>query len=138
MSKDRNGLRVGDRVNVTAERTVTEKAQDAKVVWVSDDDSGIRIEDANGKREYVLYRSGGANDGTYSTGTFRNAPLVSVEKIEPPVEVFKAGDTVRSKGSPNFIFTVGRYGYLDHMNGIWNANPEQKFDSRYYEKVTLS
>lgn len=41
----------------------------------------------------------------------------SIEKIEPPVEVFKAGDVVRAKGSPEYVYAVAKDGYLSLAPG---------------------
>ena len=61
---------------------------------------------------------------------------VEFEKVEPPVEVFKPGDVVRHKTARRFTFALGKYGYLDIVNGVWNDRPNE-FTSESYEKVDL-
>lgn len=68
---------------------------------------------------------------------YEDASLVSIEKIEPPVETFGPGDTVRDKRDPEFVFVIGRDGYLDMYNdGIWNEGTHP-FTSENYERVIV-
>lgn len=60
-----------------------------------------------------------------------------IEKLEPPVEVFKPGDVVRSKGSPRFRFALYEGGYVDLVNGLNNEGCVTKFTSADYEKIDL-
>lgn len=77
-----------------------------------------------------------------------DSSVVSIEKIEPPVEVFKPGDRVRSKAS-GAEFTLGEDGYLAHRNPArephysrWmdyrvTATQPSHFTSQKYERVEL-
>lgn len=64
--------------------------------------------------------------------------VVSVEKIDPPVEVFGPGDMVRRKGR-RYVYSLGHDGYFDHTTGYYfNANIDQEpFTSEAYERVNL-
>lgn len=62
---------------------------------------------------------------------------IEFEKIEPPVEVFKPGDTVRDRNARDYIFTIGRSGYLDHLNALWNPGDHEPFTSKEFERVSL-
>lgn len=79
--------------------------------------------------------------------------VVSVEKIEPPVEVFGPGDVVRSISQPDYVYLVrpnNRYIYLrthhDHHDhdapnvlvGREFGPASFGFTSKYYERVDLS
>lgn len=91
-----------------------------------------------GEVTYLARHGFSVGDGTANNYITAHAEhVVSVEKIEPPVEVFKKGDTVRSLNSHSYVFTIGRDGYFDHYNGIFNPN-SPPFTSRYFERVTLS
>lgn len=69
--------------------------------------------------------------------------VVRVEKIEPPVEVFKPGDRLRRKGwgDAAFEITLSEDGYLQHfVTGrtayyAYDANNPTEFSSKDYEKV---
>lgn len=65
---------------------------------------------------------------------------VKVEKIEPPVEVFKPGDLVRDK-EEGWVFAIGEGGYL-RTDDRYGARAFQQsghvFTSKNYEKVELS
>ncbi|HET6915106.1 MAG TPA: hypothetical protein VFH56_03360, partial [Acidimicrobiales bacterium] len=54
--------------------------------------------------------------GNASHEIFTNQSDVKVEKIEPPVEVFKPGDLIRHKGS-QVTFLVTSEGYVDMTSG---------------------
>lgn len=64
--------------------------------------------------------------------------IVSIEKVEPPVEVFRRGDVVRSKADTECVFALAQNGYIDLLNGIWNTCRSGRFTSKDYERVTLS
>ena len=66
---------------------------------------------------------------------FADAGLVSVEKIEPPVEVFKPGDVVRGKVFGH-VFTIADDGYVSHSTGAFRPGYNE-FNSVGYEKVSL-
>lgn len=65
--------------------------------------------------------------------------VVSVEKLEPPVEVFKPGDVVRSKGGYDLWFiTRGGYAYANGPNaGAHFEDGGEPFTSQLYEKVDI-
>lgn len=69
--------------------------------------------------------------------------VVSIEKIEPPVEVFKPGDVVRAKWNDSFLYSLGRDGYFSHSSALWfpyenSITQEKDFTSRAYERVELA
>ena len=59
---------------------------------------------------------------------------VTVEKIEPPVVVFKPGDRVRDKAATADHFLVLNKGYVDLTNNIYNEQ-DFKFTSEHFERV---
>lgn len=59
---------------------------------------------------------------------------IVVEKIEPPVEVFKPGDRVRDKVATDYHFLVLNKGYVDLTNNIYNED-DYKFTSGHFERV---
>lgn len=61
--------------------------------------------------------------------------IISIEKIEPPVEVFKPGDVVRGKVFGH-VFTIADDGYVSHSTGAFRPGYNE-FTSRGYEKVSL-
>lgn len=61
---------------------------------------------------------------------------LSIQKIEPPFEVFGPGDRVRHKNIPDYQYTIGHGGYFDHVNNLWNVS-KTKFTSETYERVEL-
>jgi hypothetical protein len=76
--------------------------------------------------------------------TRREAVVASIEKIEPPVTVFKrgavlAGNYQDGPGRPEFMLTDR--GYVDLINGIaYDEKPEwiaRAFTSRRYHEVSL-
>lgn len=78
------------------------------------------------------------NDATAWLGELRH-DLVTVEKIEPPVEVFKTGDLVRSIDSRNYYLITDK-GYLEMNKGIRGQhNPLGSivFTSKNYERVSF-
>ena len=74
--------------------------------------------------------------GKYFTFAWVDPGAATIEKIEPPVEVFRPGDVVRHKTAGRFTFALGKFGYLDIVNGVWNDRPNE-FTSESYEKVDL-
>lgn len=71
---------------------------------------------------------------------FEDTGLVSIEKLEPPVEYFKPGDVVRYKGlNGEYVFVLGKRGYFDLHNAVWNEGESNldQFTSERYEKVSL-
>lgn len=64
------------------------------------------------------------------------ADTVTVEKIEPPVEVFKPGDRLRYKGRwSGYEITVADRGYLQHFTdgSVEFFTTPTKFTSEKYE-----
>lgn len=91
-------------------------------------------------------------EGDYLDGVIKAGPsfwiyrngisaIRSIEKIEPPVEVFEPGDTVRSK-SGGFLYSIGSDGYFSHPARHffeWGYGiGEKHFTSKDYERVNLS
>lgn len=69
--------------------------------------------------------------------------VVSIEKIEPPVEVFKPGDVVRSKDHPELVYLLdGEDGYSVFQYGkgglVYHGANNRRFTSRRYERVELA
>lgn len=66
---------------------------------------------------------------------------LSIEKIEPLVEVFKPGDVVRSKSIARFRYVIGRDGYFSFQGNDFREHDEdfmeQNFTSERYERVEL-
>lgn len=112
----------GDRVRVTFEGTWD---YDPTSVWGAS--AGVNV---------------GGGYKLYERHTLDRAR--AIERIEPPVEVFKPGDRLRptSNGIPCEI-TLGSDGYLQHFigrpGGVWFyeyvANERESFNSTRYEKV---
>lgn len=91
--------------------------------------------------------------GVYSDGDLRiesvehyssdlaHEGIVSIEKIEPPVEVFKPGDVVRSKEHPSLRYVIGCDGYFSFQGNDFRDHAESfledAFTSERYERVTL-
>lgn len=92
-------IKVGDRVKVTFDGAVTH---------VDDSGTSCLVERGGGSMPIVTW-----------------IPTGAVEKIEPPVEVFKIGDRVRAIDSPDIEFTIGTDGYLAHFKDRteWKAWP---------------
>lgn len=70
------------------------------------------------------------------------ADKVTVEKVEPPVEVFKPGDRLRRTDFGGYEITLGTQGYLQHppLSGEsryteYGADPDDFFNSKNFEKV---
>ena len=68
--------------------------------------------------------------------------VVSVEKVEPPVEVFGPGDTVRRKNTrPAYIYSLGHEGYFSHQVNYfreWSSGTNNtEFTSKHYERLDL-
>lgn len=82
----------GDRVRVVLEGEVSEVWHSGRFVLQSDDDA-VEI-------GFSADRVEGFN--------------VSIEKIEPPVEVFQPGDVVRSILFPEHVYRLGNGGYYSH------------------------
>lgn len=73
--------------------------------------------------------------------------VVSIEKIEPPVEVFGPGDVVRQRSHPGNIKALydesdGRCRWLQvtdsHYPAGYLSNSHSRFTSKHYERVNLS
>lgn len=105
-------FRVGDRVRVTMEGVV----RAANEVFVSvNDDEGKWLGEVNYLKN-------------------------SVEKIEPPVEVFKPGDVVRHKETQTLYLITEHGGSVSLGDGrvySRSASPSKGFTSEYWEKVDL-
>lgn len=73
----------------------------------------------------------------YSEGS----AIVSVERIEPPVIVFKPGDVVQDKTNPRWKYAIGKKGYTQLSDGSYFADGEpfiqNEFTSKGYELVSL-
>lgn len=70
---------------------------------------------------------------------FNDHGLVSIEKLEPPVEVFKPGDVVRSIERPENVYALGYKQYLaiGPKNTLGQGQPHEvgEFTSKHYELV---
>ena len=64
--------------------------------------------------------------------------VISIEKLEPPVTVFKPGDTVRNKKLHEFIYTVAENGYYDHYAACVFTDGEESFTSETYELILFA
>lgn len=106
---------------------------------------------ANGERVRVVYEgevSSSDDVGFTVEGElpvlWEDQSLVSIEKIEPPVEVFGPGDVVRSKNGTG-TRALGKTGYirLDREVGAFFAYGSEfakslsDFTSKNYERVEL-
>ena len=104
----------GDRVRVVIE---------GEVYHVAEDRFGVGDDPLDG-RGNIIYPDKGH--------------VVSVEKLEPPVEVFKPGDVVRYKFGPRrYVYTIATGGYVDHEDGVYLDAAGDLFTSRSYEKIDL-
>jgi hypothetical protein len=70
---------------------------------------------------------------------------VSVEKIEPPVEVFGPGDVVRRLVDRDYVYALGDNGYTNlTLQHVYTYNDDLRsfnaddFTSKSFERVTLS
>lgn len=108
-------IKKGDRVKVTIEGEVANTTTHDYVVGIG----GHNAVFARNPRDYT----------------------VTVEKIEPPVEVFKPGDVVRDKGVPDFLYSIGPSGYTQLSDGShfkWDSClGSDHFTSREFEKVNI-
>lgn len=107
---------VGDHVRVVLEGEVTSTPN-----YCPD----FKLTDGNGGEQWVQPQF---------------AVTASVEKIEPPVEVFEVGARIRRVWfGPYYEVTIGNDGYLHHQGGRaeWR-NGATRFTSKHYERVTLS
>jgi hypothetical protein len=111
----------GDRVRVTFDGAVTDAPTFVKRLRVTTDDHkyGVR-------------------------GSLAWVEVEHVEKIEPPVEVFKPGDRLRRKGWEGaYEITLGSEGYLQHLTSggvsysTYTASPREFFNSENFDKVDL-
>lgn len=69
-------------------------------------------------------------------------PGAMVEKIEPPVEVFKPGDVVRVRGweGEGGLLHLAHGGYINEYHTLFQRDREwmeKEFTSERYEKVDL-
>lgn len=104
--------RPGDRVRVTTE---------GEVSWVS----------AAGAFEV------GRDDQAVYFKPGNQPSVVSIEKIEPPVTVFKPGQTVRGKRS-GLLYSLGEGGFWSHTyNKFYQTGGDPRFTSKSYELVDL-
>lgn len=104
---------------------------------------------AHNNGTYTVVRS--ADDQDHWLAEYRNLLVgegVTVEKIEPPVEVFKPGDVVRALDQPDYVYLVrpdGKYIYLrttpdaglDLLIGREFGPMGLQFTSERYERVDL-
>ena len=74
------------------------------------------------------------------TMPLRSRENVTLEKIEPPVEVFQRGDVVRHRQTGN-TYTLTNDGYVSHTTGaVWMDGAgwrDSQFTSERYERVEL-
>lgn len=100
----------GDRVRVVLE---------GEVSWADVEQFDVRAEDNRLLASVLLGRG------------------ASIEKIEPPVEVFKPGDVVRSKWFPSYLYLINDSGYsYVGGNGSYRSI-DHTFTSKDYEKVSI-
>jgi len=110
----------GDRVKVTLEGEVTRVLD----IEPGSEEVELRVEH-NGRASYVY------------------TDMATVEKVEPPVEVFGPGDVVRDRVYHNLVYTLGSDGYYSHRRDVWRANgsPDHwkagPFTSESYERVSV-
>lgn len=102
----------GDRVRVVMEGEVT---------WTSSESGRFTLESQN----TVLPRA---------------EHVVSIEKLEPPVRVFKPGDRLRRKSGAPYEITLTDTGYVQHVsnhNGHhdYSDTDEEWFNSDNFELV---
>ena len=103
----------GDRVRVVLEGEVTSEGRPG-TFWISVADRYGWDNHINPEAEHV----------------------VSIEKIEPPVETFGPGDTVRHKRFQGLVYSIGRDGYYAHQAQVWRPGvPGDEFTSESYERV---
>lgn len=78
------------------------------------------------------------SDGRFNR--FSEKADITVEKIEPPVEVFKPGEVIRHKGS-GVVLALAEVGFLniDHKRfyRYVDAGHPEHFTSEHYERVVL-
>lgn len=73
-----------------------------------------------------------------------DSDTVTIEKLEPPVEVFKPGDRLRRKGLGNYEITLGDEGYLQHLASgrtvyaKYGADAPDFFNSENFEKLNIA
>ena len=108
-------IKKGDRVRVALEGVV-QRTFDNGNLWLESSDFGTAI------------------DGTH---------VISVEKIEPPVEVFKPGDVVRSLATGSYWY-LATNGYVRMTSAdfpepveFYEYTDSTEFTSDEYEKVDL-
>lgn len=93
-------------------------------------------------REGQCFNIGHSPGGMYVTPHTEH--VVSVEKLEPPVEVFGPGDIVRPKDIGHIVYMLGR----NHYSYVYTGPGEgevirarfydtERFTSERYEKVNL-
>lgn len=81
------------------------------------------------------------NLGVFDKGYNHIAPhqdhVVSVKKVEPPVECFGAGDLVRNKLIPHFTYYLGNDGYTTQLGNYFTFRDGDRegLNSKYYELV---
>lgn len=117
-----NAIKHGDKVRVTLEGTALGPCENA-----------VRVAFA------------GREDGQLLPTAFEGNLIeahedyfVSIEKVEPPAEVFGPGDTIRYKGDPELIYSLGENGYFSHKRRVWTpTGTYDLFTSKRYEKIDL-
>lgn len=114
-------VKKGDRVKVTIEGEVTDVQATGDVVLGGHSPSN------------AIFRQGG--NGRYTA---------TVEKIEPPVEVFRDGDLIRAKESPDMVIVLtgdGGYTYIGPTNkGLHvghTGGHRATANSKHWEKIEL-
>lgn len=102
-------IKVGDKVRINAEGTVLEVSSFGD----------LKVSHSDG----------------YDVSWFHSR---SVEKIKPPVEVFKPGDRVRLKSDSDCEFTLADSGFLAHWSSgqvDWISSPTSIFTSKGFTLV---
>ena len=65
--------------------------------------------------------------------------VISIEKLEPPVTVFKPGDRLRRKDGWDYEVTIADDGYLQHFEGgsvrYYPGYSHDEFTSERYDKL---
>ncbi|HKN44257.1 MAG TPA: hypothetical protein VJW23_10055 [Propionibacteriaceae bacterium] len=111
-------IKVGDKVRITFEDTVTSVGDDGRIFVDLDTDD---CED----------------DLDMEVGYLVGDDAVSIEVTEKAVVTFKPGDVVRHRHCATLVYTVGAGGHLAHHAGFaWRVD-NFGFTSEHYELVEL-
>lgn len=88
--------RYGDKVKITIEGVLKQHEPGYNTGL-------LRIQDSSGVQFALIHK---------------NADYI--KEVEFTVTQFKIGDRVQYRTAPNYEFTLGRDGYFDHSNNLWN------------------